>query len=405
MGLYFYRRSLSAKVNLKNTTMTRLLMILLFYTSVSHGQSNQTIPMTLNPSQTSVCWLSSKLFDEGQNLPLEIPEFLIDPIITYVDMGEDRLHGAVSHMRGKAYLVVDLNFNDDLRDDPVLLFDTLSLQEGIPYQEGMQFPTVNKGVYPVNYTYFLDSTSVKVPTYVSLTIHSMYDAATDKLRYIDNFNLCYSGVLEGEATIDTTTFNFKIRDLLPWNSIYRVYVLNENTGVRSRINKGDEFYNDGTHSYFVDSLDFAYKKMIVKKNKPLNPDSLLQINLISTHDLSRANLGNIVAEKNTFVYFWGTWCIPCIRNIPKVLALKKKHKDIRFIGICVDYSVDKVVEFLKKNHLAGDNYYIEEQDFEANNLLNVQSFPTYLFISEVSEITKFMVGNKLEVADQFLSEL
>jgi thiol-disulfide isomerase/thioredoxin len=48
------------------------------------------------------------------------------------------------------------------------------------------------------------------------------------------------------------------------------------------------------------------------------------------------------------VEFWATWCPPCVKSIPHLSALQKKHKDVVFIGVSVDKDVSKVKPFVTK---------------------------------------------------------
>lgn len=43
------------------------------------------------------------------------------------------------------------------------------------------------------------------------------------------------------------------------------------------------------------------------------------------------------------VNFWATWCPPCLEEIPDLITLDEKRKDIAVLGIAVDYESEKEV--------------------------------------------------------------
>ena len=50
------------------------------------------------------------------------------------------------------------------------------------------------------------------------------------------------------------------------------------------------------------------------------------------------------------VNFWATWCPPCLEEIPDLIALHEKRKNLSVIGIAVDYkSVEEVKSFVDDN--------------------------------------------------------
>lgn len=43
------------------------------------------------------------------------------------------------------------------------------------------------------------------------------------------------------------------------------------------------------------------------------------------------------------INFWATWCPPCLEEIPDLIVLHEKRKDVTVIGIAVDYESEKEV--------------------------------------------------------------
>jgi thiol-disulfide isomerase/thioredoxin len=72
---------------------------------------------------------------------------------------------------------------------------------------------------------------------------------------------------------------------------------------------------------------------------------------------SSGNLVRLSDFKGKVVYldFWGTWCYPCIQEIPDALELQKKYanKPVVFLYVALEYNEENIAEW--KNFIAGKN--------------------------------------------------
>ncbi len=84
------------------------------------------------------------------------------------------------------------------------------------------------------------------------------------------------------------------------------------------------------------------------------------------------------------VEFWATWCGPCIKQIPHIKSLAKEYegRNVIFIGLSVDQSIDAVRKFVKKNNI---NYHIG-MDNGLSDSLGVSSVPKAFIISREGKI-------------------
>ena len=74
-------------------------------------------------------------------------------------------------------------------------------------------------------------------------------------------------------------------------------------------------------------------------------------------------VGNVL-----YVDFWGTWCYPCIKEIPDALKLQEKYTNqpVKFVYISMEYSEEEIANW--KQFIAG-------KDERFGNLLDHKPFP------------------------------
>ena len=76
-----------------------------------------------------------------------------------------------------------------------------------------------------------------------------------------------------------------------------------------------------------------------------------------------------------FVDIWGTWCYPCIEEIPDALELQKKYKDkpVVFLYVAIEYNQKNIDNW--KNFIAG-------KDKRFGNFLGYKPFPGVHLVGE-----------------------
>ncbi len=100
--------------------------------------------------------------------------------------------------------------------------------------------------------------------------------------------------------------------------------------------------------------------------------------------------GNVV-----LVNFWATWCGPCKRELPDLIALHNEYKgkNVKIIGISVDRDAD--VLGLVRNFAAEANLtypiVIDNGDLE-KAFGGIRGIPTSFFVNKNGEIVKKMIG-------------
>jgi thiol-disulfide isomerase/thioredoxin len=95
------------------------------------------------------------------------------------------------------------------------------------------------------------------------------------------------------------------------------------------------------------------------------------------------------------INFWATWCGPCKRELPDLIALHNEYKgkNVKIIGISVDRDAD--VLGLVRNFAAEANLtypiVIDNGDLE-KAFGGIRGIPTSFFVNKNGEIVKKMIG-------------
>ncbi len=106
--------------------------------------------------------------------------------------------------------------------------------------------------------------------------------------------------------------------------------------------------------------------------------------------------------KVVLVDFWATWCGPCVKELPNVLAAYEKHHVAGFeiVGISLDTDKAKLEKFIETNKMPWQQFF-DGKGWE-NKLAGkygVNSIPaTYLLDGEGKIIAKNLRGEALEAA-------
>lgn len=92
----------------------------------------------------------------------------------------------------------------------------------------------------------------------------------------------------------------------------------------------------------------------------------------------------LVSEGPTLIHFWGTWCPPCLEELPALLGLldKMRSNGIRVLLIAVNDDVKKVNKFFKKNKLKLDQSVYVDSGQKLMNELGVFKVPESILVDK-----------------------
>ncbi|MBP0903568.1 TlpA family protein disulfide reductase [Mariniflexile gromovii] len=176
-------------------------------------------------------------------------------------------------------------------------------------------------------------------------------------------------------------------------------VLNEM--VNERLNRYDATYyeNNQTTINNIIKEDFLIAPLkahyLETKNKIANPTLAKNITINNVTDKSVKNIWEkILAEgKGKVIYLdcWGTWCAPCIKELPnsKKMMENYKGKNVEFVYLSFKSDKKSWTNVLSENKLEGKHYFLNDAQSTAfANLLNINSYPTYIIIDKEGKIIR-----------------
>lgn len=101
---------------------------------------------------------------------------------------------------------------------------------------------------------------------------------------------------------------------------------------------------------------------------------------ITTNQGKNLELTNLKG-KYVVLDFWGTWCAPCIKGIPKMKEYYSKYQDrVEFIGIACNDSSEKWRAAIEKYGLSWPQVFNGSGNDDLKVRYNVETFPTKMII-------------------------
>jgi len=116
---------------------------------------------------------------------------------------------------------------------------------------------------------------------------------------------------------------------------------------------------------------------------------------------------NSLKGKYVLMDFWGTWCGPCIKEMPKVKEYQEKYKDkLIVLGVNQGDTKEQVEKFITPNEYTWTHLMNGNGDDDFVLKFNVAGFPTKFIIDPDGKILHRFVGDSEEsfaVLDELLN--
>jgi thiol-disulfide isomerase/thioredoxin len=326
---------------------------------------------------------------------------------------------AVSGLSGDQHIIIpDVNSNGDFADDQIVSFDRAQTKK---YQTDFEARDSLKS-YLFEYTGFLEGQRISVPVYLKVLPFNSYSGdnsnnaidlsltAEEKQFYQGFFTVngkdhkiaLDDGLFGAKILVETVNNDYKT----PKDADYLSYKL------KDTINLVDNFYTiDSISPYFkslvLRRLNIQEKTFGYRKGDHIKPFFIQPIDRqkqISILDLLKQ-------KPFLLIDFWGTWCAPCTKLTPDLIALNNKFKNgLNTVSIAVEPNIDNVKSYVTKKQLNWYHHHIPLNPKNANEAsqliddLFIQSYPTFILLNNTGKIIYRGTGNSMDSLNFILGD-
>lgn len=373
-----------------------LIFLFLFYVFVSNlnGQTVEKISIPLNDTYLDS---NSKLpmaidfaincqdnYYNFKGLPgkmknYKVKEYQLKKFFPELEKENLKIYFLVTGNKSNYKVKVDKNFNKNFSDDSILTKDEI--------QNGFSFSlAIGNKIYAKRIKLF--------PFY-------------DKMKWGNSD--------EQQWQMGLTSWpNYKLAELRVGLAVKDIYFLN--ISMYNRWDKNSTIFytadydaqgNPDERFTFQDSFNFFHHNFILDSIAPLGTTAYFyqvshegkcgynigdSVCITDTFFLNRNKSYNLKFPKHKFtlLHFWGTWCEPCVAELPILNALVETYKDkLDCINIAYEENVNfkKLETFYEIYPFLSNNITIQQPSpFAENNTvvrkLKVSIFPTYMVIDK-----------------------
>jgi thiol-disulfide isomerase/thioredoxin len=115
----------------------------------------------------------------------------------------------------------------------------------------------------------------------------------------------------------------------------------------------------------------------------------IEVKVVKHADLVKAIAAN--KGKVVLVDFWATWCAPCVKKFPDIVAMHEKYHDKGLVVIAVTFDkptkIDNAVKFLEDKKAYFTNFLIEDPN-DCQDHWDFAGIPTYLVYGKDGKLSK-----------------
>jgi thiol-disulfide isomerase/thioredoxin len=341
-----------------------------------------------------------------------IDKYLIDTANLYKWEKENQLLVLVKKKEdGSCIVIPDINHNGKFSDDSIYTVKN-------PVKEELIFSYKMNFWYHKKYTRKFDIVFMPNPSHVP----KRYDKAI--------FNTWGGArkIMKGKLRIGVDSF--LVYTFLPGNSIYYTKY-NSRFSISSPNENYIDIYKTGYPIYSLSDTIYAGNEMIMLDTLSILGDTVIFKSVGKSEYMSGLQKGAVVKyvsgnefltekyreinlkrsdDKYTLLHFWGSWCGPCIENLPKISSFYNSYQNrVDMIGFPYETKKDipKAKSLMQKYSMNWTQISqpIDDpfQKADVVKQLRIDAFPTYILLNSNGVIV-VRTSNLEEVEKYFLQK-
>lgn len=322
-------------------------------------------------------------------------EFIENPVVstfnisrvydsTYVPK-KDKLFGLRGKIGANEVLVVDSDFDHSMLDEQVIFLPDLIMDKSMEYDQRFNYISDLNQNYALNYEYLIDGAIHQKNTNLGVRVHYKYDSLSQSIFYEDIFRVCFNQKLVFSGRIDGAKVRISSFDLFPWFGFVD-FTLDSRDFHNKRVPIKTKFKTkEGGNPYTIDSIDFINNKILIaevfdEKKLYVSGESLFSDEMVNTDSMSRGI---------KILHVWGSWCRPCVENLPKLIGIPTQFPGVEMIGLVDDRSKVPALKVAKDHGMEWKNIYFNMKEHNQLDELHINSFPTYIVTQDNIEVDRF----------------
>jgi len=140
------------------------------------------------------------------------------------------------------------------------------------------------------------------------------------------------------------------------------------------------------------SLAIDIKYRITSFTKNVAEGSLIPDFNFTDKNRKSNNLYNI-HSKYKLINFWASWCGPCLAELPTLISLNAKYKNLAIVSFSIDTKKEQWIDAMKKNKISWYSFSdLKGTSGKFASYFSVHEIPLLILLNEKNKIIKYNIS-------------
>lgn len=148
---------------------------------------------------------------------------------------------------------------------------------------------------------------------------------------------------------------------------------------------------------YLVSLFFVTVMLSCQAQKESFSEEALNHKLIAP-DGTDIDFQQIIAKhrgRPTVIEVWASWCGDCVKAMPLLKDTQSRFKNVNYVFLSVDRSVEKWKEGVEKHQLEGYHYFVKDgMKGEFGKAIDLDWIPRYIILDKDGKVVKYRAIEK-----------